>query len=196
MIITLPSAPIAQKIDWNFEQPAQSTRGEFTKKRRVTLLPFAPRFSASVTLPPIVGERNVEAWRAFLVDLDGIANSFRLIACEADQITGVAPLVKGAGQAGFSLRSDGWGPAGLKLRRGQFVTINDELKVLMAPVIADATGNAELNFKPYLRTAPADNMPLVVTRPYGLMSMVDPKNGWSAGIGKNYAVSFQCEEAF
>jgi len=194
MLITMPSKPVAADIDWTIEQPAQVNRSEVTSKRRVVLLGQAPRWSAKVSLPPIIGERNVEAWRAFVVDLDGVANTFKLIACENDQITGVAPLVKGGGQAGFSLQTDGWGAAGQKLRRGQFITINDQLLMLMAPVVADATGNALIRFKPYIRTVPADNAAMEVKRPYSLMSMTDPKNGWQVGIGQKYGVQFECEE--
>lgn len=196
MLITMPASPVAASIDWDIDQPGQANRAEFTGKRRVTLLTAAPRWYAKVTLPPILGEARVLDWRAFVVDCDGIANSFRVVACERAQITGVAVSVKGAGQSGKSLVTKGWGAAGQKLRRGQMVTINDQLLMLQAPVVADANGEAVLTFKPYIRFIPADGAAVEVARPYAVMSMSDPKNGWKVGIGQNYAVSFDCEEAF
>ncbi len=196
MLIPMPAAPIAANVDWMIDQPGQANRGEFTGKRRVTILTAAPRWYATVTLPPILGEAQVLDWRAFVVDCDGIANSFRVIACEGDQITGVDVRVVGAGQGGHQLVTTGWGAAGQKLRRGQFFTSGDQLLMLTAPVVADANGRAVLSFKPYIRFSPANDAPIEVRRPYAVMSMSDPKNGWKVGIGQNYGVSIACEESF
>jgi hypothetical protein len=196
MLIAMPASPVAADIDWSIDQPAQANRGEFTGKRRVTILTAAPRWYATVTLPPIIGEARVLDWRAFVVDCDGIANSFRLIACERDQITGVDVRVVGAGQGGHQLVTNGWGAAGQKLRRGQFVTSGDQLLMLTAPVVADVNGRAVLQVKPYIRFSPANGAQLEVRRPYAVMSMSDPKIGWKVGIGQNYAITFNCEESF
>ncbi|MBM7407052.1 MULTISPECIES: hypothetical protein [Sphingomonas] len=186
-----------KKIDWQIDQPAQVNRGEFTSKRRVTLLSAAPRLYASVTLPKIVGEGRVLDWRAFVVDLDGVANKFPLSACERDQIGGDLKItVDGAGQQGHELHTKGWGSAGLKLRRGQFATVGEQLLILMSDVVADANGKATLRFKPYLRVIPLDNEPVAVRRPYAVVSMSDPKNGWAVDIGQQYDITFACEEAF
>lgn len=195
-LVTMPATPVPRKIDWTVDQPAQSNRGEFTGRRRVTLLPAAPRFYASVDLGVIQGEAAIAPWRAFVIDLDGIANRFHLVAVEGDQMTNPLTVsVRGAGQGGFTLATQGWG-VGTQLRRGQFVTVADQLLCLMSDVVADGAGRATLSFKPYLRLAPPDGAAVEVRRPYAVMAMSDPQNGWSADIGKTYPVSFKCEEAF
>lgn len=197
MLIPFPAAPVPATIDWNIDQPGQANRGEFTGKRRVTILSAAPRWYAQVTMPPILGEDRVLDWRAFVVDLDGIANSFRLVACERDQVgPGVAIVVDGSGQGGHQIATRGWVGAGQKLRRGQFLTVADQLLMLTAPLVADASGRGVATFKPYLRLPSVDGAAIEVRRPYAVMAMSDPKNGWKVGIGQNYGVSFQCEEAF
>jgi hypothetical protein len=197
MLVEMPLAPIPADIDWTPEQPAQVNRGEFTALRRVILLPQAPRIYARVLMPPIVGEARVLAWRAFVFDLEGVANRFRLIACEGPQLPGdPVVLVDGAGQGAYQLATKGWGAPGLKLRRGQFVTVGEQLLALMSDVVADALGRAILRFKPYLRLAPADNQRIEVLRPYAVMSMSDPRFGWRVSIGQRYGFSFDCEEAF
>lgn len=197
MLVPMPARPVPAEVEWDIDQPAQVNRSEFTGRRRVAILAAAPRFYARVTLPPILGEANAFAWRAFVVDLDGVANSFRLVACERDQVAGVPVVqVDGAGQGGRELATKGWGSAGLKLRRGQFVTVGEQLLMLTADVVAEATGLAAVRFKPHLRLSPADGAPIEVKRPYAVMSMSDPRNGWKAGIGQNYAVAFDCEESF
>ncbi|WP_277969311.1 hypothetical protein [Sphingomonas echinoides] len=197
MMINIPAEPVASDIEWTIDQPGQVNRGEFTGRRRVTLLAAAPRWFAKVTLPPISGENRVLDWRAFVVDCDGVANSFRVVACERDQISGTLDVrVKGANQGGHALITSGWGAAGEKLKRGQFITLGDQLLMLNAAVVADANGNATLSIKPYIRVVPADQASIEVKRPYAVMAMTDPKNGWKVGIGQKYAVSFDCEEAF
>lgn len=196
-MIVMPASPAPRKIEWDIDQPAQVNRGEFTGKRRATLLAAAPRLYASVTMPPILGEERVLAWRAFVFDCDGVANRFKLIACERSQVAdNPAVVVDGANQGGNALRTRNWGSAGLKLRRGQFLTVGEQLLAIMADVVADATGRAVVSFKPYIRLVPADGAPVEVRRPYAVMSMSDPRNGWVADVGQQYDVPFQCEEAF
>ncbi|BBC72924.1 conserved hypothetical protein [Altererythrobacter sp. B11] len=195
-LITMPAKPVPARIEWTINQPTQVNRSEFTSRRRVTILPFAPRIRAKVTLPTILGEEGVFAWRAFAADVEGQANKFRVIACERDQITGIAPVINGAGQGGRSLQTAGWGAAGLKLKRGQFVTIGDQLLILMQDVVSAGDGTAEIQFKPHIRVVPPNGAVLAVTRPYAVMSMTSDDTGWVADVGQEYAVSFECEESF
>lgn len=196
MLVTMPTKPIPADIDWTIDVPAQVNRSEWTGRRRAVLLPAAPRWFARVTLPPIRGEDAVLAWRAFVVDLEGVANRFRLIACERDQIdAGVEISVVGAGQGGRQLVTGGWPPSSTPLRRGQFFTSGEQLLMLMADVQSDALGRATLSFKSQLRFSPANGARLEVRRPYAVMTMTDPRNGWKVGIGQSYGFSFNCEEA-
>ncbi|WP_129586363.1 hypothetical protein [Sphingomonas montana] len=195
-VIAMPASPVPRTVAWNLRQPTQVNRSEFTGRRKVTILGTAPRWTAKVTLPPIIGEPKIHAWRAFAVDCNGQANSFRVIACERDQIVGVTVRVAGAGQGGFAVVTNGWGGAGVKLRRGQFVTIADQLLMLMQDVVADDAGTATLRFKPFLRRAAANGAEIEVRRPYALMSMTGDEAGWVADVGQQYAVSFDCEESY
>jgi len=195
-LVLIPPSPVAAKIDWKPGARTQVNESEWSAAAQTVILAGAPRWRASVTYPPIVGEANILAWRAFVVDLEGSAHWFRLVACERDQIVGVAPVVAGAGQGGHQLVTRNWGAAGLKLRRGQFATIGGQLLMLMADVVADDAGVAPLRFKPYLREIPADGAAIEVRRPYATMAMVDDEAGWSVGIGQNYQIQFDCRERF
>lgn len=195
-LIAFPASPVPARVEWTLRQPTQVNRSEFTARRRVTILSAAPRLSARVTLPAILGEDRVFAWRAFAADCEGRANKFRLIACERDQINLSSVVIAGAGQGGRTLQTAGWGAAGLKLRRGQFVTVGEQLLILMADVVATVSGTAQLSFKPHLRVVPADGASIEVRRPYAIMSMASDDTGWTADVGQEYAVSFECEESF
>ena len=195
-LIAFPSSPVPARIDWKLRQPTQVNRSEFTSRRRVTILSAAPRLRAQVTLPAIVGEDRVFDWRAFAADCEGQANKFRVIACERDQINLSSVVIAGAGQGGRTLQTAGWGAPGLKLKRGQFVTVDEQLLILMADVIASESGTAQLSFKPHVRVVPANGAPIEVRRPYAIMSMTSDDTGWTADVGQEYAVSFECEESF
>jgi hypothetical protein len=195
-LITFPSAPTPAEIAWSLRQPTQVNRSEWTGRRKATVLAGAARWSAQVTMPPLLGEARVAPWRAFLAQCQGQAHWFKLVAVENVQISGVTVLVNGGGQAGYSIATDGWGAAGTKLKAGQFVTVNDQLLQLVADVVANGSGQATLSFRSYLRIPTTDNAPIEVARPYALMAMADDTNGWTVGRGQQYAVSFACEEAF
>jgi hypothetical protein len=196
MLISFPASPVPAEIQWDIDQPGQVNRGEFTGKRRATLLSAAPRLYAQVTLPPIIGEDRVLDWRAFVFECDGVANKFKVIACERDQVNEAGVVVDGAGQYGQTLTTRGWSTPGQRLKRGHFITVGEQLLVVRAPVIVDGAGRATISVKPYIRVQPGDGDAIEVRRPYAIMSMTDPKNGWKVGIGQNYAITFECEEAF
>jgi hypothetical protein len=196
MIIAMPPAPVALQIQWRLRQPTQVNRSEFTGRRRTTILAAAPRWTAQVSMPPILGEEGVLPWRAFFARLQGQAHSFRLVACERVQFNSTAVTVKGAGQGGSTILTQGWGSAGEKLKAGHFATVADQLLQLTEPVVANSSGEAELTFLPYARLSPADAAPVEVRRPWALMSLTEDEAGWDVGKGQRYAISFACEESF
>jgi hypothetical protein len=195
-IVALPASPGLAEIVWTQAQPTQVNKSEFTSRRRVTILPAAPRWTASVRVVPILGEAAVRPWRSFFAKLQGQAGQFRLIAVEGPQITGVAVQVDGASQAGTTIATKGWGAAGLKLREGCLFTLDDQLITLTADVVADGTGKAILTSAVPVRISPANNAPVEVSLPYGLMSMVDDARPITAGKGQQYTIEFACEESF
>jgi hypothetical protein len=195
-LITFPATPTPAEIAWSLRQPTQVNRSEWTGRRKATILAGAARWMAQVTLPPLLGEKAVMQWRAFLAQCQGQAHWFRLVAVENIQISGVTVLVNGAGQAGYSVATDGWGAAGTKMKAGQFATINDQLLQLAADVVANGSGQATLSFCSFLRIPTTDNAAIEVGKPYALMSMTEDTNGWTVGRGQQYAISFGCEEAF
>lgn len=194
-IIPFPSCPPIGAIKWRLNQPTQVNRSEWTKRRKVTILASAPMWMAEVPPFDLIGEDMVRAWRVFLTKCRGQANTFRLPAVKASQITGVSPLVNGGGQGGYSILTDAWGADGIKLRAGQFVTINDQLLLLTEDVVA-ANGGARITFEPHIRYIPADNTPVNVSVPTAIMAMTDDTAGWDDEDFDLFTVGFAAEEAF
>jgi len=119
----------------------------------------------------------MQAYEAFLVSLRGSAGRFYLWNHARETPLGIAtgtPLVNGAGQEGASLMTDGWTPnqAGILLG-GDYIGVNDELKMVVDDADTDATGQATLSFEPPLRASPPDNDPVILTRPTARFLLVD-----------------------
>lgn len=202
-IITLPSCPPLNGVNWRYNQPTQVNRSEWTNKRKVSVLPAAPMWMADVQDIVITEEWQYWEFNAFFGLLQGRANSFRLPAVRKAQISGVTPLVNGGGQTGYSIITDGWGASGTKLKRGQFITISDQLMRLTADVVS-ASGAATLTFDRWLRASPADNAALVVDIPTALVSLADDTTTImdnsttfdETGEGDWIIPAFSVEEAF
>lgn len=196
MIVDLPAAPVAAKIDWKPRQPSQVNRSEFTGKSRTVILAMAPFWAASVSYPIIKGEARFRPWRSALMRLQGRANPFRLCACEGPQHQELqAVVVDGAGQQGYSLQTRGW-LRGTGLLDGMFVTVGEKLHQVVASTgLAGADGKLTIAVMPHIANGVADGVRIETCRPWALMKMSTDQQGWTVDVGQAYSVSFECEEA-
>jgi hypothetical protein len=114
---------------------------------------------------------NAGEWRSFLVELEGAKNTFRL------PVPGhPAPLTGYSGPQGTvsavaaarakSVATSGWTANAALLKRGDYFTINDELKMCTSPVSANASGQATISFEPGLRKPLTVGMTTQVYNPY------------------------------
>lgn len=199
MLVELPRYPRAPaEVTWKLRQPSQANRSEFTGVRRVTILAEAPRWTAQVKYPPIIGQNAMRPWRAALAMMQGRAGTFRLPAFEAYQPISYGadgpPAVDGAGQIGNVVRLRGF-CRGTVLRTGWFITIADRLHQVVAETIVGADGKVSVKVIPYV-AGYADGAPVEAGGPYALMSLTDDEAGWTVGAGQKYDIAFNCEEAF
>ncbi len=173
-------------------------RSKYTGKRQVLSLPYAVWVFEGRLVP--VDGTDAADWRGFLVDLDGQANTFRLPVPGAvrpsSNYSGTTALVNGAGQSGRTLNLKSITPNALFLRRGDYFTVNDELKVVTETVSASAGGLATVTFKPRLRSSPANNAPVTVNNPTMLMSSDnDDAASWALTRPVQHGISISAIEA-
>lgn len=105
-------------------------------------------------------------------------------------------LVNGASQTGCGLNVDSLPTStnGLLLP-GDQVQIGDELKIVTAPLNSNGSGQGYLQFSPAIRTAPADNTPVIIHRPMGKFLMSGGENGWVTIPGDYSNASLSLTEA-
>lgn len=193
--ITYPSTPKPQGIAWRLLMPAQTNVSDWTGRRQ-TLASGRGWWEAQITLPPIVGTTNINAWRSFIAKSRGTANDFQVPVDPVAQSSATAtPLVNGAGQTGRTLNTDGWPLSTTVLQAGQFVTINNQLLQLTENVTSNGSGVAVLTFEPPVRVSPADNAAIEYKNPYCLMYFVEEPT-LSVESGYLYSLSLNLRESF
>ena len=117
-----------------------------------------------------------KAMEIFLLQLRGAANRVRIGDHAFDEPAGPGagnPVVDMNNQTGSVLRIVGCEPEQLFLITGDYFTVNDELKRLIADARSDLDGRADLYFEPPLRHAPDSGTAVVVHNTYCLMRLDD-----------------------
>jgi hypothetical protein len=108
------------------------------------------------------------------------------------------PLVDGAGQSGRTLTADGFTPH-YAIREGQWfnhIQGDDCLLYNMdAAVMADASGEAELDLSPMLRIEPADNDVLNFAKPMIQGYVLGEEWRWEWNLAHHVGIEFEVEEA-
>ena len=193
--ITYPSSPKPSGMAWRLVMPAQTNVSDWTGRRQ-TISSGRGWWECQLSLPPIVGTTNVNAWRSFIAKSRGKANDFQIPVDPTAQSTATAtPLVNGAGQTGRTLASDGWPVSATVLVAGQYVTINNQLLQLTENVTSNGSGVATLTFEPPIRTSPSDNAAIEYKNPYCLMYFVEEPT-LSVENGYVYSLSLNLRESF
>ncbi len=150
---------------------------------------------------PAMIRADAEEWIGFLLALNGMEGSF--LAGQPGYTTprgtwsGGSPLVNGAGQSGKVLLVDGLS-AGATGKRGDYFQLGSgatsRLYKLTKDMAANGSGQATLDFQPRLRATPADNDPLVLASPVGLMMRTENATSWSIELAMLYGLTFNAME--
>lgn len=170
---------------WTFQTQVQEHQGQI--------------WMLEAAVAPCDRER-AEPWIAFLESLEGPVGTFLIGDPLARVPRGVAtgtPLVKGAGQSGKSLDTDGWTPSttGI-LKAGDYIQVGQRLHKLKADASSDGSGNATLDIYPRLRESPADNAAIVTNAPVGLFRLNSAEVPlFEADYERLYSISFTAVEA-
>jgi hypothetical protein len=193
--VTFPSSPKPNGMSWRLVMPSQTNVSDWTGRRQ-TIASGRGWWECQLSLPPIVGTANVNAWRSFIAKSRGRANDFQIpVDATAQSAATATPLVNGAGQTGRTLTTDGWPLSSTVLVAGQFVTINNQLLQLTENVTSNGSGVATLTFEPPIRTSPADNAAIEYKNPYCLMYFVEEPT-LSVENGYVYSLSLNLRESF
>lgn len=204
MAITYPLSlpPTFRRATWSMGGDAvvAVTPSPFTFKTERQVWP-GQAWQVVFSVPP-QPEAYARVWAAWGLSLNGREGSFLMGDPARVRPRGVGtgtPLVKGAGQTGQVLATDGWtaGQTGI-LKAGDYIQLGSGATAYLHMVLADAnsdgSGNATLDIWPRLRVTPADNAPITVTNPVGRWRLASNRVGWDVAAGQLYGFQFAAEE--
>lgn len=181
-------------VEWQFATVSESFASPFTGNEQTAALPGSARWIAAMIFSDLT---RAEAYdlEAFLVECNGPAGRFYLWNMPREGVRGNpvgTPVVDGAANYGGLLATRGWTPSATGiLLRGDYIGVNNELKMIRANANADAAGKATLLIGPNLRNVPADGTAIITASPKGIFRLLDDgqaKMKYSDALG-GYAIT-------
>lgn len=105
------------------------------------------------------------------------------------------PVVNGSSNTGTTLGTRGWDVDRIILYAGDYITVNNELKMVTEDAWSDATGNCILMIAPMLRSIPSDGAVIETQFPTGIFRLSGNTNGVSRQPAFNNSITLKFREA-
>jgi len=186
---------------WAFDIPVLPRSNVEAKRWRASLVDLAnPANTFEATPPGYRGSAYAQARSQPIGPLQ-LSNSTNL-ALNTGQLLFINPgfsgggeaLVNGPGQLGKVLNIRDADPNEILFRVGEYFSINGELKVVTAQCTTDSIGQAQVQFDPPLRAAPADGDELNMAQPFASFRVVDPS--WTLQPNRLHSFTLQAIESY
>ncbi|MCF6267636.1 MAG: hypothetical protein L3J57_13985 [Desulfuromusa sp.] len=159
------------------------------------------RWAADISFAKMT-DGNKRILSAFLVALRGQAGRFYLSdptnQTPAGSVNGAPVIDTAVSDTPTLIGSSGWTVSAIGvLKAGDMIGFaTGELKMVVADVDADASGQAIIHVEPPCREQPTDGTTIVTDAPTCIMRLVDDNQAsWNASPPKRYIFSLSCEEA-
>lgn len=199
--LSLPSDLKFRTSNWDSEDRTAEVTSPFTGDGQAIVWPYQ-RWTPTLTLIPMRRDE-AQDWAAWLRSLRGKSGTFLLGDPARETPLGAAaetpgvPLVKGAGQTGGELVIDGApNSTTAYLKRGDLFQIGSGATARLHEVLqtADSNGSGEvtLTIWPDLRYSPADNAPIVLTKPVGVFNRTSDVVRVPTAEGGVFNLAFDC----
>lgn len=183
-------------LTWRPESNTKTFRSPFNGASQTVRFP-GTRWVCSLTFNNLSDEK-ARRIDSLVAELDGEYGRVKIRDWgRSGRTPAGSPLVDGANQTGTELHSKGWAAGTVVLRQGDYITVNDELKMVTADVSSASNGTALIPFAPMLRSSPPANAVIEVANPYGIFKLKDNQQGTGnrvPGVFTSYTLEF--EEAF
>lgn len=202
--LTLPTVSGIRTINLRARNVVGISQSPFTLKQQV-IAHSGQQWEAEITLPPMTRAEG-EEWVSFLVKLKGQEGTFLLGDPSGATPRGSAssapgtPLVNGADQTGGNLTIDG-APASASgyLKAGDYIQLGTSTSATLHKVLNDVTtsasGEANIDIYPSIRTAPADNAAVTVSDAKGIFRLASNETNWSINEVTHFGITFAAVEA-
>jgi hypothetical protein len=192
-VITYPTnMPGPESCRWELASNTQVSISPLSGQVQTQELPGA-RWRVSIDYPPVRDAAIRATMRAFFASMRGQANRVDLWPFDCPRLRGTGagtPLVNGASQTGASLITDGW-TAATTVLKGDYLSVGQQLFMASADGTASGGGAMTISVEPPIRTSPADNAAITITKPKARFMLADPTIGWR--IDSNFLTGFSAD---
>ncbi len=195
-VLEWPADVCPASLSWRPESNSKTFRSPFNGASQTVRFP-GTRWVCSLTFNNLSDDKSRRI-DALIAALDGEYGRVKIRDWGRDGRTPAgAPVVSDPNQSGVELYSKGWTPGRVVLRTGDYLTVNNELKIVTADVSSNSSGVAIIPIAPMLRSAPPANAKIEVAAPFGIFKLKDNQQGAGnrvPGVFTSYTLEF--EEAF
>jgi hypothetical protein len=152
-VLEWPADICPASLTWRPESNTKTFRSPFNGASQTVRFP-GTRWICSLTFNNLTDDKSRRI-DALVASLDGEFGRVKIRDWGREGRTPAGnPIVSDANQTGIQLGSKGWTPGKVVLRTGDYITVNDELKMVTADVTSSASGTAVIPFAPMLRASP------------------------------------------
>lgn len=196
MAVEWPADVCPAALTWRPESNTKTFRSPFNGASQTVRYP-GTRWVCSLTLTNLTDEKSRRI-DALIASLDGEYGRVKIRDWGRPGRTPAGtPTVSDANQTGTELHSKGWTAGVIVLQAGDYITVNDELKMVTADVTSAADMTAIIPIAPMLRISPPANAVIEVANPYGIFKLKDNQQGAGSRIPGGFtSYTIEFEEAF
>lgn len=176
MLLTWPEAIRPSNLNWSLKSNAVEFTSPFNGASQTVSFPGSA-WKASLSFD-ILNDWESRKLEVLIAKLDGKAG--RILISDMGRWGRPpmgAPKVSVPNATGTTLPTKGWTPNRFVLREGDYISINNELKLITADAWSDASGNVILEVAPMLRKMPNTDTVVETLNPCGIFRLDDNENG-------------------
>ena len=194
-MLTWPEEIRPSEMDWYLSSNSVDFTSPFNGAGQTASYPGS-RWEASLSFDK-QNDWESRMIEVLLVKLDGKAGRIRIqdFGRWGRPPIGV-PVVNGSANTGTVLNTRGWTPNRKVLSFGDYITVNDELKMVTEDAWSNDVGIVVLGIAPMLRNIPSDGMTIETQTPTGIFRLAVNKNGVSRKPAFDNSFTLKFVEAF
>ena len=175
-ILEWPKEVIPTQENWQLLSNSKTFTSPFNGSSQTVRFPGS-RWRCELTFNNLNEEKSRQL-EALVASLDGMSGRVKIASWIRKGRYGYGlPRIAISSQLGHRLETKDWKRNMRVLQQGDRLTVGNELKMVVADVVSDNNGRANIPISPMLRTSPTVNEMLEVERPFGVFRLVDNEQG-------------------
>ena len=175
-ILEWPKEVIPTQENWQLLSNSKTFTSPFNGSSQTVRFPGS-RWRCELTFNNLNEEKSRQL-EALVASLDGMSGRVKIASWIRKGRYGYgSPRIAIPSLLGHRLETKDWKRNMRVLQQGDRLTVGNELKMVVADVVSDNNGRANIPISPMLRTSPTVNEVLEVERPFGVFRLVDNEQG-------------------